>query len=96
MAITSDDPEPTTTAVVTIRIPCDTDSDLVTDAEDRLAWAEDVDTVTIDGLYGIAPKLSATAITIGITIRWITTTTDIEVKRRLAEVPGLESIARRG
>lgn len=97
MAITSDnDPEPTTTAVVTIRIPCGTDSDLVTDAEDRLARAEDIDTVTVDDLYGIAPKLSATAITIGITIRWITIMTDSEVKRRLAEVPGLESIKQSG
>ena len=97
MAITSDnDPGPTTTAVVTIRIPCGTDSNLVTDAEDRLSRAEDIDTVTVDDLYGIAPKLSATSITIGITIRWITTMTDAEVKRRLAEVPGLESIERSG
>ncbi|OSP05548.1 hypothetical protein B9H04_08840 [Halorubrum ezzemoulense DSM 17463] len=97
MAITSDnDPEPTTTAVVTIRIPCDTDSDLVTNAEERLSRAEDIDTVTIDDLHGIAPKLSATTITVGITIRWTTTMTDAQVRRRLAEVPGLESIKRIG
>lgn len=97
MAITSDnDPEPTTTAVVTIRIPCGTDSDLVTDAEDRLLRAEDIDTVTVDDLYGIAPKLSATAISIGITLRWTTTMTDTEVRNRLAEIPGLESIKRIG
>ena len=97
MAISSDnDPEQTTTAVVTIRIPCGADSDLVTDAEERLSRAEDIDTVTIDDLHGIAPKLSATTITAGITIRWTTTITDAQVRRRLAEVPGLESITRIG
>ena len=97
MAITSDnDTESTTTAVVTIRIPCGADSDIVTDAEDRLSRAEDIDTVTVDDLHGIDPKLSATAITAGIIIRWTTTMTDAQVRRRLAEVPGLESIERIG
>jgi len=97
MTISSNNnPEPTTTAVVTIRIPCGTDSDLVTDAEERLSRAEDIDTVTVDDLHGIAPKLSATTITVGITIRWTTTITDAEVRRRLVEVPGVESIKRIG
>jgi hypothetical protein len=97
MAISSDnDPEPTTTAVVTIRIPCGADGDLVTDAEERLSRPEDIDTVRVDDLHGIAPKLSATVITVGITVRWTTTMTDAQVRRRLAEVPGLESIERIG
>ena len=97
MAITSDnDPGPTTTAVVTIRIPCGTDSDLVTDAEDRLSQTENINAVTVDELRSIDPKLSATAITIGITLRWTTTMTDTEVRNRLAEIPGLESIKRIG
>jgi hypothetical protein len=97
MAITSDnDPEPTTTAVVTIRIPCGADGDLVTDAEERLSWAENIDTVTVDELRGIDTKLSATAITVGITLCWTTTMINAEVRRRLAEVPGLESIERIG
>ena len=97
MAISSDnDPESTTTAVITIRIPCGADSDIVTDAEDRLSRAEDIDTVTVDDLHGIDPKLSATAITVGITLRWTTTMTETEVRRRLAEVPGLESIEQIG
>ena len=97
MAITSDnDPGPTTTAVVTTRIPYGTDDNLVTNAEERLSRAEDIDTVTVDNLYGIDPKLSATAITIGISIRWTTIMTDAEVRNRLAEIPGLESIIRIG
>lgn len=93
MAITSDnDPEPTTTAVVTIRIPCGADSDLVTDAEKRLSRAEGIDAVTIDELHDIEPNLSATVVTVGITLRRTTAMTDAEVRCRLAEVPGLESI----
>ncbi len=69
-ATTSDnDPGPTTTAVVTIRIPCGADDDLVTDAEDRLSQTENINAVTVDNLYGIAPRLSATSITISITLR---------------------------
>jgi hypothetical protein len=97
MAITSDnDTESTTAAVVTIRIPCGADSDIVTDAEERLSRGEDIDGVTVDDLHGIEPKLSATAITVGITLRWTTTMTETEVRRRFAEVPGLESIERIG
>ena len=97
MAITSDnDPEPTTSAVVTIRTPCGADRDLVTDAEERLARTENIGAVTVDEMHGIAPKLSATFITVGLTLRWTTTMTDTEVRRRLAEVPGLESIERLG
>ena len=97
MAISSDnDPEPTTTAVVTIRIPCGANSDLVTDAEKRLSRGENTDTVTVDEMHGIVPKLSATTITVGITIRWTMKMTDAQVRRRLGEVPGLESLERIG
>jgi hypothetical protein len=93
MAITSDnDPELTTTAVVTIRIPCGADSDIFTDTEERLSRAEGIDAVTIDELRSLNPKLSATAVTVGITLRWTTAMTDAEVRSRLAEVSGLESI----
>ena len=97
MATTSNnDLEPTTTAVVTIRIPCGTDNDLITDAEERLSRGENIDTVTVDDLHDIAPKLSETAITVGITTRWTTTMTDAQARRRLTEVPGLESMERIG
>ena len=95
MTITSDtDRGPTTTGVVTIRIPCGTDSDLVIDAEERLSRAENIDAVAVDELHGIDPKLSATVLTVGVTLRWTAATTDAQVRRRLAEVPGLESIER--
>jgi urease alpha subunit len=97
MAITNtNDPEPTTTAVVTIRIPCGADGDLVTDAEERLSQAGGVGDVSIDELHSIEPQLSATVITVGITLRWTRPMTDAKARERLTEVPGLESIKRVG
>jgi hypothetical protein len=93
VAITNtNDPEPTTTAVVTIRIPCGADGDLVTDAEERLSRPRNIDDVTIDELHSIEPKLSATVITVGITLQWTTTMTDAKMSERLTEASGLESI----
>jgi len=95
MAVTStNDSAATTTAVVTIRIPCGADGDLVTDAEQRLSQVKDVNAVTIDELHSIDPKLSATVITIEITLHWTATMTDEAISDRLAEVAGLESIQR--
>ncbi|MDB2242885.1 hypothetical protein PM015_13365 [Halorubrum ezzemoulense] len=97
MAVTNtNDTASTTTAVVTIRIPCGADGDLVTDAEDRLSQTAAVDDVLIDELHSIEPKLSATVITVGVAVRWTTTMTQAEIRDRLAEVPGLESIQRIG
>jgi hypothetical protein len=97
MAITNtDDPEPTTTAVVTIRIPCGADGNLVSNAEERLSQPGEIDNVSINELHGIEPQLSATIITVGVTLRWTTPMVDSEARARLAEVPGLESIGRIG
>jgi hypothetical protein len=95
MTLTSDNgAAATTTAVVTIRIPCGADSDLVTDAEERLAQAAGVSGVTIDELNSLDPKLSATVITISVTMRLTTPMADTEVREELAGVPGLESVDR--
>jgi hypothetical protein len=95
MTLTSDDnPVATTTAVVTIRIPCGTDGDLVTGAEERLTQAVGITEVTIDELYNIEPKLSATVITVGVTVRLTSPMTDTEAREELADVPGLESVER--
>jgi hypothetical protein len=79
---------------VTIRIPCGADSNLITDAEERLAQATGTTDVTIDELYSLDPKLSATVITVGVTLRLTTPMTDTEVREELAGVPGLESVKR--
>jgi hypothetical protein len=63
------DLDSTTIAVVTIRIPCGADGDLVTDAEERLSRPEPIDDVTIDEMDSIEPQLSATLIAVEITVR---------------------------
>jgi glycine cleavage system regulatory protein len=88
------DSESTTTAVVTIRIPCGADGDLVTDAEKRLSRPETIDDVTIDELASIEPQLSATLITVEITVQWSTAISKEEIRDRLKDVSGLESIRR--
>lgn len=88
------EPDLTTTAVVTIRVPCGGERPLVTDAEKRLSRIVNVDDVTIDELHSIEPKLSATLITVAIALRWTATMTDAEIRTRLTEVSGIESIQR--
>ncbi|WP_147270956.1 MULTISPECIES: hypothetical protein [Haloplanus] len=88
------DSESTTTAVVTIRIPCGADGDLVIDAEKRLSRPETIDDVTIDELASIEPQLSATLITVEITVQWSTAISKEEIRDRLKDVSGLESIRR--
>jgi hypothetical protein len=90
------DPEPTTTAVVTIRVPCGADGDLVTDAEKRLSRPETIDDVTIAELDSIEPQLSATLITVEITVQWATAISEGEIRDRLVGVSGLESVRRIG
>ena len=88
------DLDSTTTAVVTIRIPCGADGNLVTDAEKRLSRPETIDDVTIDELASIEPQLSATLITVEITVQWSTAISKEEIRDRLKDVSGLESIRR--
>ncbi|EMA14844.1 hypothetical protein C435_15127 [Haloarcula marismortui ATCC 33799] len=86
------DPESTTTAVVTIRVPCGADRDLVADAEKRLSRPETIDDVTINELDSVEPQLSATQITVEITVQWPTANSEEEIRDRFADVSGLESI----
>lgn len=69
MAITSDnETRQTTTAVVSVRIPNGADGDLATEAERRLTRTDGVNDVTVDDLRGLEPGLSATVVTVGVTI----------------------------
>lgn len=45
-------------------------------------------------MYSIAPKLSATVVTVGVTMEFTTPTIDTEIREHFADVPGLESIDR--
>jgi len=68
MATTSDnETRQTTTTVVTVRIPTSADRDVVSEAERRLARAEGATAVSVDGLRGLQPGLSATVVTVAVT-----------------------------
>jgi len=68
MAITSDNETRQTTMTVTVRVPNGTDGDLLTNAERRLCRVEGVSTVTVDELRSLRPGLSATEVTVHITV----------------------------
>lgn len=69
MAITSDDEtRQTNEAVVSVRIPHGADGDLASEAEQRLVRADGVTDVTVEGLRGLEPGLSATVVTVEVTV----------------------------
>jgi len=84
---------PTTIAVVTIRIPCGADGNLVADAEKRLSRLGTIDDLTINKVDTIEPQLSATLITVDITVQWATAIGEEEIRDRLAGVSGVESVS---
>ena len=77
---------------MTIRIPCGAEENLVTDAERRLSRLELIDDLTIDKLDSVEPQLSATLITVHITVRWAMAIGEEDIKDRLAGVSGVESV----
>jgi hypothetical protein len=95
MAITTHDGEPirsTTTAVLDVRIPAESDVDLPTAAKRRLTNVDGVQTATVDGLDGIEPRLSAIVATVTVTIE---ATTPVETLReRLSAEVAVEGIDR--
>ena len=69
MAITHETTEATrTTAIVAVRIPRGSNADLATDAERRLSGIDGIREVTVDGLRSLDPQLSATVVTVAVTI----------------------------
>ncbi|WP_436903620.1 hypothetical protein [Halovenus halobia] len=91
MGTTQTDPTVTTvTAIVAVRIPDGAGFDLTTEAEQRLAAIEGVRAVSVDGLRGIQPGLSATIATVAVTIE--ATVTINELRERLAETVCIDSI----
>lgn len=96
MAITSDnETRQTTTAVVSVRIPNGADGDLATEAARRLMRTDGVNDVTVDDLRGLEPGLSATVVTVGVTIELTGDLVGATVSDALDEVMGVDSIGER-
>jgi len=94
MAITNENHESTTTlsAVVAVRIPDAADADLATEAEQRLGRIEGVRTVTVDGLRGLDPGLSATVVTVAVSIESAVPVD--ELRDRLSTMVSIDAIDR--
>ncbi|AWB28506.1 hypothetical protein HARCEL1_12755 [Halococcoides cellulosivorans] len=73
MAISSDnETRQTNELVVEIRIPDGSDGDLVSEAERRLSRVDGIVDVSIDELRSLDPGLSATEITVAVTVETVT------------------------
>lgn len=79
----------TSDVVVSVRIPHGADGDLATEAEGRLSRADGVVDVTVEGLRGLEPGLSATVVTVDVTVETIS-----GVSVELDEITGVETCAR--
>jgi hypothetical protein len=91
MAITSDnDTRQTTTLVVTVRVPNGADGDLTTNAERRLSRADGISAVTVAELQELQPGLSATNVTIRVTVETAEARTTQAVEDTLAGQTGVE------
>lgn len=89
MEPTTDETESTATAIVAVRVPRDLRDDVMTATERRIARADGVTEMTVDGLRGIEPRLSATIVTVAVTIQTSDSTAIVD---RLTEMHGIESV----
>jgi hypothetical protein len=90
MSATLDSTESTAAAIITVRVPRDSETDLATEAERRLARIDGVSEVTVEGLRGLEPRLSATAATVAVTVD--STVPVAELRERLADATAIDAI----
>jgi len=93
MAITSDnETRQTHETVVSIRIPNGADGDLATEAAKRLSRADGVTDVTVDGLCGLEPGLSATVVTVALVVETTGERAGPTVDEAIGALTGVEAI----
>lgn len=93
MAITHETTESTqTTAIVAVRIPRGSDAGLATDVERRIERIEGVHEVAVEDFRGIEPRLSATVVTITVSID--STVPVAELRDRFAASTSIDAIER--
>lgn len=90
MALTRDSTGATATATVTVRVPRDSEYDLATAVRRRLGRLDGVSAVSVDGLCGIEPRLSATAVTVAVTVD--SSVARATLRDRLAATASVEDI----
>jgi hypothetical protein len=78
------------TATVSVRVPENADATLATDAQQRLAAVDTVQTATVERIEGIDPGLSATVVTVRAAIE--TPSSVAELRRMLSDTVGVEDV----
>ncbi|WP_254762117.1 hypothetical protein [Natrinema marinum] len=81
-----------TTRLVTTRIPNRATGDLETEAERRLARIDGVVAATVDELRGLEPALSATTVTVAVTLETSDETAEANLRERLLDAPCVEDV----
>ena len=78
--------------VMSVRIPNRATGDLVTEVERRLAQADGITAVAVEGLRGLEPGLSATVVTVDVTVETTRRADGLSSVDTLAEVTGVEKV----
>jgi hypothetical protein len=91
MTPTTDTETRQTTMTVTVRVPDGADADLTTDAQRRLSRADGVLAVAVEDLRGLRPGLSATEVTIRVTVETDAPTTQ-SLRESLTDRTGVEAV----
>jgi hypothetical protein len=80
------------TACVAIRVPAESDRTLAEAATRRLSTADKIDRVQIDEIAGLKPTLSATVVTVAVSLQTTTSCSRTVLESALETVSGLEQI----
>lgn len=91
---TTDDPESAeqTQVIATVRVPNRADGDLALEAERRLTATDTVTELAVEGLRGVEPRLSATMVTLEVTIHTADSVVPAELREALAAGTGVEEV----
>lgn len=80
------------TATVTVRVPCESDRSLAADAARRLEATAEVQAVDVKAVSGLTPTLSATVVTVQVTLRTTDAYSEVALESALEDAPGAERV----
>ena len=82
----------TVTAVLTLRVPASSGADFATETRRRLGDVAGIESVGVDGLVGLEPQMSATLVTVAVTVE--SAASVAVLRQRLEEEVAVEGIDR--
>jgi hypothetical protein len=79
-------------AAVAVRVPCESDRSLAEAAARRIESTPEVETATVETVSGLKPTLSATVVTVRVTLWTVDTYSETTVETALRDAPGAEQV----